>query len=306
MRQSGLPQQTIDAGELVRRDAAVSGGALPGLRVSVKPVDCGSCFELQAIPSGGQPPYVFEWSDGTPAVQRKVCVDTDDVVLSVSVRDASGAHSTPQTIRLEALADASCPTITSPPSAATTPLLCIKNPSFEGNPVVNVGQSGGFDGNGWSDCVNVSMGTSTPNFPNIGNKSAAPVSGANVPDPTNGSTYLGFAEGQQVSQTLCAPLDRDATYSLELDLSRIDVGDGSVAESEAAFLEVWGGLSVDCSQRELLWASPVLQTGWHHYCLAFHPQQYMDQITLRANTDMSQATLAFLAVDNLKPVDACP
>ena len=305
MRQSGLPQQAADAGELLRRDAAISGGASPSLRVSVKPVDCGVCFELQAIPSGGQPPYVFEWSDGSPAVQRKVCVDTDDVVLSVSVRDASGTRSTPQTIRLEALADASCPT-TTPPSAATPPLLCIKNPSFEGNPVVNVGQTGGFDGNGWSDCVNAAMSTSTPNVPSIGNKSVAPVSGATVPDPTNGSTYLGLAEGQQVSQTLCAPLDRDASFSVELDLTRVDVGDGTVAESEAAFLELWGGLSVDCSQRELLWASPVLQVGWHHYCLSFHPQSYMDQITLRANTDMSQATLAFLAVDNLKPVDACP
>jgi hypothetical protein len=299
------PQQPpLDAGRLLDA-AAISGEPPPMLRVSVRPVDCGACFELQAMAVGGQPPYVFEWADGSPAVQRKVCVDAEDLVLSVSVRDAAGARSTPQMIRLEALADASCPS-SMPPSAAEPPLLCIQNPSFEGTPVVNVGQTGGFDGAPWSDCVNAAMASATPNLPNIGNKSAAPASTSLVPDPTNGQTFLALTEGGQVSQMLCSALDRDATFSLELDLTRIDVGDGEVAESEAAFLELWGGLSVDCSQRELLWASPVAAVGWHHYCLSFHPQSYMDQLTLRANTDMSQASLAFLAIDNLKPVDACP
>jgi hypothetical protein len=294
---------TVEAG--VVADAAKSGGTLPTLRVSVKPVDCGACFELQVIPGDGQPPYVFEWSDGSVAVQRKVCVDAGDLVLSVSARDAAGARSTPQMIRLEALADASCPT-TMPPTAAEPPLLCIQNASFEGAPIVNIGQTGGFDGGPWSDCVNATTGGAMPNLPNIGNKSAVQTSAMAVPDPTEGLTYLELTEGAQVSQTLCAALDRDATFSVELDLTRIDLGDGAAAESEAAFLELWGGLSVDCSQRELLWASPVAQVGWHHYCLSFHPQSYMDQITLRANTDMTQASLAFLAIDHLKPVDACP
>jgi hypothetical protein len=305
LRHGDAQPQTLDAGVVMA--AADGGSAPPTLRVSVKAVDCGACFELQAIPGGGQPPYLFEWADGSLAVQRKVCVDAGGVTLSVSARDAAGARSAPQMIRLEALADASCPTTTTqPPMAAEPPLLCIQNASFEGAPAVNVGQTGGFDGAPWSDCVNAATGGSTPNLPNIGNKSAAPASMMLVPDPTDGMTYLALTEGTQVSQRLCAPLDRDATFSMELDLARIDVGDGAVAESEAAFLELWGGLSVDCSQRELLWASPVAPVSWHHYCLSFHPQSYMDQITLRANTDMTQASLAFLVIDALKPVDACP
>ena len=105
VRPSGPPVHVLDAAGATA-DAAVGGDATPSLRVSVKPVDCGACFELQAIAGGGHPPYVFEWTDGSPAVQRKVCVDDDDLTLSVSARDAAGEHSTPQTIRLEALADA--------------------------------------------------------------------------------------------------------------------------------------------------------------------------------------------------------
>jgi hypothetical protein len=71
------------------------------------------------------------------------------------------------------------------------------------------------------------------------------------------------------------------------------------------FLEVWGGLASDCSQRELLWASPALTASWQRLCATIHPHSLIDQITLRAHSDMSLPSPAYLLVDNLKSVDNC-
>jgi hypothetical protein len=81
---------------------------------------------------------------------------------------------------------------------------------------------------------------------------------------------------------------------------------GLTPSTEQVFLELWGGIAANCSQTERLWASPALSTGWKTYCVPLQPHAFLDQITLRGNSDMSQPTQGYLIVDNLKPVASCP
>lgn len=291
----------LDTGE-VDADAAVATGSAPRptVSISVKPIDCGRCFELQAEGSGGQPPYEYEWEDGSLHAKRRVCVENAELSLSVVARDAASTRSAKQGIRVEGFADAECPEPT--PTAATPPaLLCLENTSFEGTPVANLGQPEAFDALPWSACTSSSM----TNTPDVANETIAQMI-VTVPKAVDGVTYLALGEGEQVSQPFCSTIAADSSVSLELHLASVGVAEGLVPETEKVFLEIWGGLAVDCSQRELLWASPALTVGWKRYCVTLRPHSFMNQITLRANADMTLASPAYLIVDNLKPMDGCP
>jgi hypothetical protein len=279
------------------RDANV----VPQVSVRIKSIDCGKCFDLEAQAWGGQPPYEFEWSDGTIRAQRTVCLANADLTLSVTARDATASRSEPQAVRLERAVDIDCPKPMVLPAPPVRPKLCLENLSFEGTPAANFGQDQAFDAPPWSACTNP-MATNTPD---VGNNTVAQTLGT-IPEPTDGLTFLALGEGEQVSQPFCGPIPDDTPMSVELDLARLNIGAGIVPETEQVFLEVWGGLSVNCSRRELLWASPPLQTGWQHYCMTLRIRSFMTQLTLRTNSDMTLPTPAYLLVDNLKPVDGCP
>ena len=291
---------TDDASSATAGTSAPNTGSGPAVAVRVKPLDCGKCFELQAEGTGGEPPYRFEWTDGSLLAQREVCIEDAALELSVVAADATDLRSEPQTIRLEAGDDAGCAEIVEPVDAGPTPRLCLENPSFEGTPAPDFGLEPAFDAAPWSVCTNP-MRT---NVPRIGNDTAS-LTGT-VPPPTDGVTYMALGEGDQVSQELCSQVPSGVPLYLQLDLSRIDLGGGVVPQTEAVFLEIHGGLSVDCSQHELLWASPALETGWQHFCVTLQPDSFMTQLTLRANSDMTSASPAYLLVDNMQPVDSCP
>ena len=274
-------------------------GPPPAVTVRIKPVDCGTCFELQAEGSGGRPPYAFEWEDGSLGAQRRVCTEDMALVLSVVALDAADSRSSPQMIRLESAADASCAEPMQPTDASPAAELCLENPSLEGTPV-DFTQPSAFDAPPWSACTNPERA----NMPMIGNDTVSLTSA--VPPPADGMTYLGLGEGDQVSQALCSDLPGGVPVHLQRDLARVDLGGGVVPQTEQVFLEIWGGLSVDCSQRELLWASPGLQTGWRRFCVTLQPSSFMTQLTLRGNADMTSASPAYLIVDNLQPVAGCP
>jgi len=274
-------------------------GPPPVALVRIQSLDCGKCFELQAEGSGGLPPYGFEWEDGSRLAQRRVCVDGADVALAVVAVDAQDVRSAPQTIRLAVSVDAECPPPVVPTDAGPPPQLCLQNLSFEGTPVFNMGQAQGFDADPWNDCTNPMR----DNTPDIGNDTVAVT--PDVPAPADGLTFLGLAEGEQVSQALCSEAPA-VPVSFELHLARIDISGGLATESERVFLEIWGGLSADCSQGERLWTSPDLQAGWERFCVTLRPRLLMTQLTLRANTDMASLNPGFLLVDNMRPVDRCP
>jgi hypothetical protein len=283
----------------VNLDAVAAESAQLLVAVSVRSLDCGKCFDLSANATGSQPPYVFEWEDGSLGSKRLVCVDNANLTLSVIARDAAGARSAKQTVRLESPGDAGCPMVL-PPDPPPEPKLCVENPSFEGTAAPNLGQANAFDAPPWSTCTNPAV----TNMPAVVDETIAP-NVVTVPMPVHGSTFLALGEGQQVSQPFCAAIRDGAALSVELDLSRVDVGSGIVPQTEQVFLEIWGGLAVDCSVHELLWASPALKVGWKRFCVTLRPRAFLTQLTLRANTDKTLSSSAYLLVDNLKPVDGC-
>jgi hypothetical protein len=305
LAQQGSPTQdagaTRDAAPRVDTAMAPAAATLPSVLVRIEPRDCGRCFELLAQGSGGRPPYAFEWEDGSLREQRVVCVEDAGVELRVVAQDAIGSRSLPQIIQLDGPVAADCPQPLQPAEPPAPAKVCLENLSLEGVAAANFGQDQAFDAAPWSACTNPVV----TNTPDIGNETVAQTLGA-IPAPTDGVTFLALGEGEQVSQAFCSPLPEDAPVSLELDLARLNIGAGLVPETEQVFLEIWGGLSVDCSRRELLWASPALDAGWKRYCITLRPRAFLTQLTLRANTDLTQPTPGYLLVDNLKPVDRCP
>ncbi|MDB4988622.1 MAG: hypothetical protein JWN04_3800 [Myxococcaceae bacterium] len=253
---------------------------------------CTACFELLAQGVGGRGPYSFEWEDGLRAAARTVCPGASGTPISVVAQDADGLRSDAHIALLES-SDASCPL---PP-----PQLCLQNPSFEGTPTVNTGSAGEFDALPWSACSNPSM----TNVPDVVNDTI-PQTLAAVPKASDGMTFLGLPEGQQASQRLCESIEGGSTVSLQLDASRIYIGGDVVPDTELAFLELWGGVASACSQRELLWASPPLSRSWQTYCVELRPQQFTDNLTLRANSNGALPTLIYVIVDHLVPVSRCP
>lgn len=274
----------------------------PSVVVRIKALDCGACFELLAQGLGGLPPYAFEWADGSRDELRSVCVDGAGAILSVVATDASGAPSEPYVVHLDHAVDASCPDpVEQPDASVPTEVLCVENPSFEGTPAISFGDPMVFDADPWSLCSNRA---DFLNAPDIGNETVAVT--PNVLSPSDGSTYLALGELEQVSQELCEPITGDVPLHFEIDLARADLGEVP-ASTEQVFVEIWGGLSVDCSQRELLWVSRALDVGWQHYCVTLRPRSYMTQLTLRGGSDMtSSSTLSHALVDNMRPVGSCP
>ena len=269
------------------------GGSMPRALLSVMPVDCGRCFDLMADATGGTPPYQYQWDDGTRNQSRRVCVEAQrrDVSVSVIVQDAEAVRSPPSITVLAAEdADAACP------PEAPTRRLCLMNPSFEGTPAINVGQN--FDAMPWSTCNNDS---STSNTPDIG--SDVSVIFGNAPKVQDGASYVALGQGEQVSQPLCEDVPGGAMLNLQLDVMRVDIAPGDPTK---VFLELWGGIAADCSQRQLLWASPALGSTWTRYCVRLKPVDYMNQLTLRSNTDVTTLAPEYLVVDHLVPVDQCP
>jgi hypothetical protein len=284
-------------------DGGVSSGAAdagmpPAVVIGIRPLDCGRCFELTAEASGGVPPYELAWDDGLREPLRRVCVDAA-LVLSVVAVDAAGARSAAASVRLDGGGDAGCAEPAQPTDAGPPPMLCLENASFEGTPAVNLGVDQAFDAPPWSACTNPVL----PNTPDIGNESVAAT--MSVPAPTDGTTFLALGEGEQVSQALCSEISGAAELHLQLDLSRVDLSE-IAPQTEQVFLQIWSGLSVDCSQRELLWASPALSIGWQTFCVTLRPRSYTTQITLRAGADLTSPSPAYLLVDNLQPVESCP
>jgi len=265
----------------------------PSARISVKPADCGRCFELTAEGLGGVPPYRFEWDDGSLGQLRRVCPEGRALEVSLIVEDASSARSTAYRTSLAPDEDAACG---APPAQ-----LCMTNPSFEGTPAVNLGVPELFDAAPWSTCAD----PGAANTPDIGDETAAQT-GIAAPKATEGKTFLALGPGEQVSQRLCESVVGGTELYMQFDAQRFDVGAGGSTDMHG-FLEIWGGIAADCSRRQLLWASTAqLEVGWNSYCVRLKTTEFMDQITLRARGDAAQLPRAWVLVDNLVPVDACP
>jgi hypothetical protein len=298
------PWGELDAEVGARADRSMSPGIDAGMIETPLAVvtvnwltDCADCAQLQVEGIGGEPPYEVEWGDGESGAARRVCGDELARPLAVVVTDALGARSVPHLTRL-AISDASCPVDA---GALVGPRICLQNPSFEGTPGFNSGVPTMFDAAPWSVCTNPSVS----NTPEIANETVGQAIVSPVPLATHGKTWLGLAEKEQVSQALCRGVSGGTSLSFRIDLSRIYVGANVVPDTEAVFLEIWGGTAADCSARELLWASPKLDTVWNTYCVTVRPKEYFDNLVLRSRSDESLPSTTYLIADNIVPVESC-
>lgn len=288
---SGTPPAEPQAPSTPTNDAPKA----PEVHLAFKAVECGTCFELSASGAHGVEPYKYEWEDGSYGAARRVCAGETGVSIWVVAEDAAGARSPANAAHLQTdvSADNGCPVTPSPQP------MCLVNPSFEGVPAINGGAN--FEAAPWSSCMDpVTVQSGLTNTPDIANHSVEPMIGI-APEPTDGVTYLAMNAGEQASQALCEPLLAGEQTSLRLDAMRMDLG-----TPDMIYLQLWGGSSNDCSQRQLLWASPPLDTKWTNYCLTLRPSDSVDLVTLRAQGPTSQLAVNYLAVDNITPVSACP
>jgi hypothetical protein len=177
-------------------------------------------------------------------------------------------------------------------------MLCLLNPSFEAKPTGTIPP---LDVEEWSDCTSDGY----LNTPDIGSAPVAPSALAR-PAATDGMYYLGLTEEEQVSQRMCTVLRAGESGTFEIDMMRVHEASFSVdIVRQRVFVEVWGGIATDCSQRHLLWASPPLTSSWERYCVTITAGDFTDQLTLRARSDRTSATLGYVALDNLRPVERC-
>ncbi len=257
-------------------------------------VSCaGGCVDVQAVPQGGSPPYVYAWSDGSTAATRHIC-PTATTTVSVSVNDAgvtSGELSRPPqkakaTLAIEVLG---CPDAATPDASAPGP-LCISNPSLEGTAGLAITQ---LDAPPWTSCM---LGAGYANIYN-----GAQLDGMAASD---GNTYLRLAVDAtdstvvSASEALCAPLHAQTPYSLLVDLAE-EVQDSVVPP----WLEIWGGSS-SCASGERLWSSPMISgAAWKTYCATLTPTRETGYLTFVLGAPAGQ--FAVLAVDHLVPVARC-
>jgi hypothetical protein len=224
-----MTAQSVAAGTAAPPPSSSPDPATPEVMLSVKAIDCGSCFDLVASGKGGVPPYQYEWEDGTHNERRRVCVGSSELEVWVVAQDIAGARSNAYVTQLQTeFPDSTCP------ARRPASRMCLENPSFEGTAAINTGQM--FAAMPWSDCTDPS--NSTANTPDIANNNLDQVTML-APVPTNGDTYLALSTGEQASQKLCEALNAGSKTSLVLDASRIELGGPDV------FLQI--ARSVSCS-----------------------------------------------------------
>lgn len=297
-RASAPPSTRVMAADASVAAATDNGAPTPTVELTVKSIDCGTCFELTANGFGGTPPYSYEWDDGSISNSRLLCLQSRESAVSVIAVDAAGSRSIAGVLTLQPTTEN-----TDCSEDLTPALLCLRNRSFEGTAAINTGQS--FDATPWSDCVDATTAAAagmnlTTNTPDIASDALDPVTGI-APPPTDGITYLAMTAGEQASQPLCEVLPAHATTSLRLDAMRFDL------VGPELYLQIWGSDSSSCTRRQLLWTSPALQTTWQNYCVTLDANDAIDQLTLRADAPMPVPMLmtTYLAVDNIVPVKSC-
>jgi hypothetical protein len=294
------------------RDGGVT-GTWQALSVHVEDIDAmtievitlacaGDCAEVEAVASGGNPPYAFEWEDGSTRATRRVCLDADATV-SVSATDTAvdadefhyDAHSVTAELSARVLDCADGGDRDAGQGAG-----CLENPSFEGP--VTPDQFSAFEAPPWNACYAGGFIT----YSAIADANLWPGQPWSFPDASDGATYL--ALGQQggfvgtASQTLCEPLPAGETLFLRVDLAK-GVSEAPSPEATGQVMQLLGGDS-ECSESTVLWTSPELTAAWTTHCVSITPSADITTLAFRP-TATGGGEMEGL-VDNLVFVDACP
>jgi hypothetical protein len=283
-----------DAGGTEGLDAHIEQG-----RVAVKliTVSCsGNCVTVQAVGTGGNPPYMYAWENGSTSATRTVC-PTSGTTYSVKVTDTGQAGEVPrpaETAGASVTADVlACHD--GGVTGADGGLLCITNPSFAGTPSVSVQAGAGAPP--WASCAGFSAGTVPASVSNA----------AGLPPDSDGGDCLYFYDSPvpagtpAVGEALCAPMRAGVSYSMTVDLAY--VASGGPPEPPPSLQII--GTTAPCAAGHVLWSSPGAGPTWMRYCATFTPPEDLAYIGL-SQTNPMDGGLAQLLVANIIPVTACP
>ena len=187
--------------------------------------------------------------------------------------------------------------------------LAVQNPSFEGP------TGPGITPAPWNICMNGQTPDTQPIDPLIG--------WGNFPNPSEGSSYLGFVTdnlGWQEGATqellnavtlVPEPMQGGETYSLTIDLRGffIDSQAAGGPFTDEAELLIYGGFMI-CPQNELLWSSgDTPDDDWTTYNVLLNPSNNYTYIMLQVqSTNPSlQFNGAYLLADNMSNIElGCP
>jgi hypothetical protein len=303
---AGITLSGRDAGASGGLGAYVEQGQVQVMRITVS---CpGDCATVEAVGTGGNPPYTFSWDDGSTAATRKLC-PTSTTSYSVQVTDTAaggelGRPAETAQAGLTAVVLSSCPDGGVPEGGASdsgvpdvgtqdgSGALCVANPSFEG-----MAEAQGVDATPWTNCTATGVDTAIidPTSPGLLQT---------FPAPSDGSTYLALSASYGpgtgfsgiVFEPLCATMRAGRSYSLKVDLANSN-GVGLTPTS----LQILGG-TTSCDMEETLWTSPVAGTTWTTYCATLTPTNDWSYLTL----ELAATASAELFIDHIVPVASCP
>jgi hypothetical protein len=304
---AGITLSGSEAGGSGGLDAYIEQGQV---QVKLITVCSGHCATVEAVGTGGNPPYTFSWDDGSTAATRSVC-PTSTTSYSVKVTDTAGGGELgrpAETAQAVLTADVlSCPD--GGPSEGGAPdtgsssggapdsgapdaswALCIANPSFEGT-----AEAQGVDATPWANCTSSGVDTAILN-PTINGGLQT------FPAPSDGSTYLalstsyGNVASGVVFEPLCATMHAGTSYSFKVDLAN-----SNAVGLTPTSLEILGG-ATSCDMEEILWTSPVAGTTWTTFCATLTPTNDWSFVTL----ELVETATAELFIDHIVPVASCP
>ena len=162
---------TYDPGPSFQGTDAAAGGLLDAridqsdVAVQVVVVGCsGGCADIEAVATGGNPPYSFAWGDGPTSAARHVC-PVAGTRYQVRVIDTGSTGEVPRPPQMASASVATsvlqCPDASDPGAA-----LCLANGSFEGTPetVESFETIPAFEAPPWNGCEsnNPTYADSTP------------------------------------------------------------------------------------------------------------------------------------------------
>jgi hypothetical protein len=249
----------------------------------------GDCADIEAVATGGNPPYNFSWEDGSKDPKRHVCLDAS-ATLHVSATDTAINISefgyAAQTVEADVAANVRQCSDAGPGPGIGTP-LCIKNPSFEGNPPgVGFGQAGSLPKD-WSVC------SATPDVCPFGDPFCS------LP-ASDGSTYLGFGwynlALESAGGEFCSALQPGQPVSFAVDIAISSMFTG------VPTLEFWGGATA-CAKDELLWRSPpIMNNQWQTYCGTFTPTKSVQYFVI-LHEPANKLDSPYILMDNFRMQD---
>lgn len=271
--------------------------------VTLITVSCsGECSDVQAVASGGYPPYKFVWEDGSTSATRKLCptehttfrvTATDTGITSAEFAQAPEAVTAQIETQLEDCRDNA--------NADDDPEQCVADLAFEGDGAAT--ETGIVTApSPWMMCPSDGempslYGPSVPleNFTSLFLQPGAPP----LPVASEGDFFLIMSPHQAVSTSLCSPLRAGKPYSVKFDLAS--------RWPDVPVQLAFQGSSASCSKEvTTLWTSPTAPAKWQTFCATFTPDRDYTQLTVAFVTgDDDNATKKTLFVDNMAPVTSC-